>query len=581
MFTWWKRNFAAAPSSARRYLPVVEPLERRETPAVAIGVGNNVNISQAAGNQREQTIVINPTNTNNVVAFSNIDSIDGDLMADAGIFEAYSFDGGQTWAQQLLFTDTTSTDESCCDPQAAFDSFGNLFMTYLTATGDIALARSNDGGQSFFIQLLTFDTGHDQPSIAVGPGPKPGLGSVWVSYFSGVVAGSTLPPHIDTQVAVVVGLGVVGPFKNPVAVPGSELVRANFGDIAIGPKGEAVVTYQSTVGLNPAGPSIIYVNIDPDGMGPAGWSARRFVTSTNIGFARIIPGTSNNLGIGPEPSVAWDRSNGPFRGRLYLTYTDAANLTTIDTNVFLRYSNNGGLTWSVPILVNDNGAGSQFNQAIAVDQFTGLVGLAWFDTRNDASGQRYEMFATISDTGGNSYAPNVKVSAGQSQSSLSETPPVAGLRALGVGDYNKIDFVAGNLQVIWPDNSPGLFGNPDPTRMDLVTARLKVGKTLRVKVVFPPRWRLIDAANGIFQGRITIINTSGINLRGPFSLTITLPHPSLNFVFPPNTRSGNNVTFVINSGLQNRRALRFLVQLANPLRLRLPSSLAGFASSIV
>jgi len=579
MFTWWKRNPADS-SKSRRYRPRIEALERRETPAVAIGVGANFNISQAAGNQREQSIVVNPTNPNNVVAFSNIDSIDGDLTADAGIFEAFSFDGGQTWAQQLLFTDTTSPDEACCDPQAAFDRFGNLFMTYLTASGDVALARSNDGGQSFFIQLLTSDTGHDQPSIAVGPGPRPGLGSVWVSYFSGVVTGSTLPPHIDTQVAVVAGFGLVGTFKNPVAVPGSELVRANFGDIAIGPRGEAVVTYHSTVG-NPAGPSVIFINVDPDGMGPAPWSARRFVTSTNIGFARIIPGTSNNLGIDPEPSVAFDRSRGPNRGRLYLVYTDAPSTTTNDTNIVMRFSNNLGLTWSGPVQVNDVTAGSQFNPAIAVDQTTGLVGIGWFDTRNDSAGLRYDFFATISETGGKSFVPNIKVSAASSQASLAEAPPVAGLRALGVGDYNKIDFVAGNLQLIWPDNSPGLLGNPDPLRMDLVTARVRVGKQLKVKVVFPPRWRLIDPTNSIFQGRITVVNNSGVDLRGPFSLTIVLPDPSLNFVFPPNTRVGNSVTFVINAGLRNRRALRFVAQLANPLRLKLPSALVGFASTVV
>lgn len=579
MFTWWKRNLALAPSSSHRYRPAIEALEGREAPAVAIGVGANINLSQAAGNQREQSIVINPTNPNNVVAFSNIDSVNGDLMADPGIFSAYSFDGGQTWAQQLLFNDATSAEEARRSPQAAFDRFGNLFLTYLTADGDIALARSNDGGQSFFVQLLTFDGGHDQPSIATGPGPRPRLGSVWVSYAS-TAAAAGLPPHIDTQAAVVVGFGIVGPFKNPVAVPGSELVRANFGDIAIGPRGEAVVTYQAAVG-NAAGPAIIFSNIDPDGLGPAGWSARRFVTSTNVGFARIIPGTSNSLGIDPEPNLAFDQSKGRFRGRLYITYVDAADTTTNDTNVFVRFSNNGGLSWSGPILVHDTSAGSQFNPAIAVDPSSGLVGLAWFDTRNNSSGQRYEVFATVSDTGGRSFSPNVKVSDGQSEASLAEVPPIGGLRALGVGDYNKIDFVAGNLQVIWPDNSPGLFANPDPLRMDLVTARLTVGKAQRVRVIFPPRWRLVDPANGVFQGRITVINTSGVNLRGPFSLTITLPDSSLDFVFPPNSRSGNTVTFVINSGLPNRRALRFVAQLANPLRLPLPSSLAGFASSIV
>ncbi len=577
MFTWWKRNPAS--TSRPRFRPAVEPLEPRETPAVAIAVGANINISQAAGNQREQSIVVNPTNPNNVVVFSNIDSIDGDLVADAGIFSAFSFDGGQTWAQQLLFTDDTAPEEACCDPQAAFDRFGNLFLTYLTATGDVALARSNDGGQTFFVQLLTTDTGHDQPSLAVGPGPRGKLGSVWVSYFSGVVAGSTLPPHLDTQVAVVVGFGVVGPFKNPVPVPGTELVRANFGDIAIGPRGQAVITYQSTVG-NPAGPSVIWVNIDPDGMGPAGWSARRFVTSTRVGPARLIPGTSNNLGIDAEANVAFDLSRGPNRGRLYLVYTDAADTTTNDTNIFVRFSNNGGKSWSAPVMVNDVAAGSQFNPAIAVDPFSGLLAVAWFDTRNDAAGPNYEFFVTVSETGGRTYNPSVKVSAAPSNSTLAETPPVGGLRALGVGDYNKIDFVAGNLQVCWPSNSSTLFDNPDPLRLDLVTARVRVGKILRLKVVFPPRWRLIDPANGVFQGRLTVINTTGVDLRGPFSLTLVLPDPSLNFVFPSNTRVGNTVTFTINSDLRNRRALRFTALLANPLRLRLPSALIGFASSV-
>ncbi len=584
MFRWSKAKQGRATSLSQKYRPRVELLEERELPALVVNVGPNIDVTQAVGNQREQSVAINPRNSNQVAIFANIEDITGDGAADDGVIEAWSKDGGQTWNTQFLFTDATLPEASVGDPQAAWDAFGNLYLTYIADNNgnfDVAVAISIDGGQTFKSRILTTDGNHDQPSIAVGPGPQPGTGTVWVSYHSDV---STLSPapHIDVQCALVISPGVVGPFRAPVAVPGSDAVLGNFGDIAVGPNGQVIVTYEPTGTVPAAGPSAVYVSVDPDGLGPLPFNPRKFVTSSNVGPARIIPGTTNNFGIDIEPSLAWDRSNGPHRGRVYLVYTDATGVTGNDTNIFLRFSDNLGLTWSSAIRVNDDtGTGSQFNPAVAVDQSTGNLGIAWFDTRNDPANNRlYEMWATVSATGGASFQKNFKVSAGQSNASLADPSGVSGVRPLGVGDFNKIDFVRGNLQIVWADNSPGLIGNPDPNRMDVVTSRVRVLTPTQVRVYFPIRWVPISVAAGTYKGQLTIVNLTNNTLFGPFTLTVILPFPSLNFLSPANTRVGNTVTFTITGNLPAHGTLRFNVVLSNPLHKKLPTFLIGYVTSL-
>ena len=79
-----------------------------------------VNVSATAGNQAESFVNVNPTNTNNIVATSN------NPGGGASIFRAYSTDAGATWTRG-----TIATGVACCDGQAAWDTFGNLFLVYI------------------------------------------------------------------------------------------------------------------------------------------------------------------------------------------------------------------------------------------------------------------------------------------------------------------------------------------------------------------------------------------------------------------------------------------------------------------
>src|SRR5262249_17860629 len=180
---------------------------------------------------------------------------------NAPLFGLFSTDGGPTWN----LSDTSSVSRTCCDAQSTWDSFGNLFVTYLNpANSAIVTILSTDGGQSF-TPLLSSPGSVDQPSIAVGPDGT-GAGSVWISYYTS--------SGIRVQGAQVTGLGAVGDFTAPLAVPGS--ATGNFGSIAVGTGGEVLVNYQ--IPSNDRGPSIVYANLKADGLGPGGFEPRLRVT---------------------------------------------------------------------------------------------------------------------------------------------------------------------------------------------------------------------------------------------------------------------------------------------------------------
>ena len=144
---------------------------------------------------------------------------------------------------------------------------------------------------------------------------------------------------------------------------------------------------------------------------------------------------STPQGIGPGMVFAEDNTLGPdspFQGRIYATFvgyfdviTPATNPTT-NTDIFLVSSDDGGQTWSSPVLVNDDqgitdgtsGANdsntnpnaditgrSQYMPELAVDQSTGTLVISWRDARDDAADARVATYITTSIDGGQTFGP--------------------------------------------------------------------------------------------------------------------------------------------------------------------------------
>jgi hypothetical protein len=283
-------------------------------------------------------------------------------------------------------------------------------MTYLVNTnGDVFVALSTDGGSSF-TKVADLQTKFgDQPSIAVGPN------SVWVSF--------TRSPGNQIQAfgAPVTGLGQFGSFSTPENVPSPG--NGDYGDTAVGPAGQVMVTYQNAV--NGQGGADIYTAVDPDGLGPAGFGKPTVVAHSHVGGFDFIPAQPNRS-IDAEANLAWDRSGGAHNGRVYLVWTQETPNESDNTDIMLQRSDNNGATWSPAIKLNDDlTTNSQYDPAIALDQSSGNVAVSWYDTRNDlgtgGSGDTdgirnddFQIWATDSTNGGATFAPNFQVSEGTS-----------------------------------------------------------------------------------------------------------------------------------------------------------------------
>src|ERR1051325_4758026 len=311
-----------------------------------------VNESVRSGNDSESFIVVNPTNANNLVAFSN-------LATANSIFRGYSTDGGATWTRG-----TVASNVACCDGQAAWDAFGNLFLVYINSSvNQINVILSTDGGVTFGAPLTVGTGSVDQPSIAVGNG------SVWVDWNSS--------GNMVARGAPVTGLGTFGPFGAQQAIPSAS---GSFGGIAVGPGpngGKVIVTYQSPTGGQ--GPATIFANVDADGLGAGGFGPRITVTSTNVGGFDFIP-AQNGRSIDAEAGVVWDATGGTFNNRIYLVYTEETVAENNDTDIMMRTSTDDGTTWTAPVRVNDDATtNSQFLPYVTLDPTTGVVAVGFHD----------------------------------------------------------------------------------------------------------------------------------------------------------------------------------------------------------
>jgi hypothetical protein len=433
----------------------------------------NVDASQRHLNESEEAIAVNPTNPNNIVIVTNVGHREAGLTA--GMFEAVTFDGGATWTRHLIGNNDNLGD-ACCDPSLSFDRYGNLFLTYLYETENmVPIALSTDGGLTFSVIAKIQAPPQGTPTKAAGdnrglfrfvdqPTITTGSGEVWVVFNAG-------GPMYATGAAVA-GLGRVGSFFAGEVVPGTN--NCTYGDVAIGPAGQ--VMQVCTLTESGQGGGKLFVNVDPDGLGPAAFGDRVFVAATHVGGFDFIPAQPDRS-VDAEPGLAWDRTGGAHNGRVYLVYTLEQRNESDNMDIYVRHSDDNGATWSEPVRVNDDATvNSQFLPKIALDPTSGKIAVVWYDARNDlgtggagdtdgAANDDAQFWGAFSTDGGVSFTPNIQISAGTSNSHDSGN-------GIDYGDYTGLSFYAGIARPAWSDNSNSTDTNPDGAlhQLDIYTA---------------------------------------------------------------------------------------------------------------
>lgn len=436
----------------------------------------NVDVSQRLGNESEEAIAVNPTNPNNIVIFTNI------AEGANGMFLAVSFDGGQTWTRRIVGEGNDVFGDTCCDPSLSFDEYGNLFMTYLYNVDNVVpIALSTDGGLSFSViakigapaGLANTKAARDERGLfrfVDQPTIISGHGQVWVIFNAGGPMFATGAP--------VAGLGQVGSFFAGEVAPGTN--NCTYGDIAIGPGGQIMQVCALT--QTGQGGGKLFVNLDPDGLGPAGFGDRVFVTDTHVGGFDFIP-PQPDRSIDSEPGLAWDRTGGAHNGRVYLVYSSEHPNESDDTDIYVRYSDDNGATWSAGVKVNDDQtSNSQFMPKISLDPTTGNLAVVWYDSRMDLgaggpgdtdrlANDDAQFWGAFGTDAGASFTPNKQISAGTSNAHVSGNH-------IDYGDYDALSFFGGVAHPAWSDNSNSVGTNPDGAlhKLDIYTAAFHVSR---------------------------------------------------------------------------------------------------------
>jgi hypothetical protein len=171
-------------------------------------------------------------------------------------------------------------------------------------------------------------------------------------------------------------------------------------------------------------------------------------TLSATGVAAAIPAAPQK-GARLAPFCDVDRSTGANRGAIYCVYNDRTASSGLD--VFLRRSTDGGVTWSAARRLNNDPTGvvaDQFLPRIQIDDNSGKVNVAWYDTRDDSADRRVHVYFTRANDGA-TFAPSVRVTRATTDATRAGASPEAYGESLGVAAWK------GRARVLWTDGRSG------------------------------------------------------------------------------------------------------------------------------
>jgi hypothetical protein len=412
------RPFSTAPSQLTKLPSFPEG-------AGPLAVGKNRFVIRKSGAQSETTIAVDPTNPRHMLAASN------DLADTAHIYETVN--NGKTWVEAGLALGGTF----CYDPWLDFNAAGDAFFAYECSDQRIAYRKV---GETVWTKTRLNNAGSfpDRSMVVVDRTPtSPFFNSVYIGYDDN---GAGNAAHVLYSRD---GFGTW--LRSPkINDTGALTIGVNAG---VAPDGTLYATWEDFAGRK--------IMMDRSLDGGATWSTDRIVhnfrLATGSFFISIPP--QPDRGVLPMPMTDVGPAGTAFAGRLYVAYFDKAQDGGANTDVFVRFSDDGGVTWSAEAKVNDDTNDAyHFHTMISVAP-NGTVGVSFYDTRDDpATDHKTNQYISFSTDGGVTWSVNQKVSSAQSDES-----------GFGdgndYGDYQGVDAASNNnFASVWCDSRPGTMG---------------------------------------------------------------------------------------------------------------------------
>jgi hypothetical protein len=343
--------------------------------------GNNI-VGDAAN---ECSISVDPTNQNRMaIGWRQFNSVSSNFRQGGW---GYTIDGGMHWT----FPGVLENNVFRSDPVLNSNETGTFFYLSLLQTFCENMYRSTNGGQSWTeLQADGLAGGGDKQWFTIDKTNGPGHGFQYQSSDGINCSGSGVQFQRSTDGGVT--------WQAPIIIPsgptdGTLDVDTN-GNLFIGGEGNTFSCVRSS-------------NAQIGNQTPV---FDRVTQNINMGGDLVFGGAINPAGLAGQAFLAIDRSGGPTNNNIYMLASVVPPGRSTTDVMFVR-STDGGLTFSAPHRINDDGLANKWHWfgtfSVAPN---GRLDAVWYDNRNSADDSS-QLFYSYSTDAGLTWSPNIAVSA--------------------------------------------------------------------------------------------------------------------------------------------------------------------------
>lgn len=418
--------------------PVLVPALLHAQAKIVVGPNVHVSASQAGLVHNEVLISASPNDPNVLVACAIAGSTNillppgapSSLGDRASLF--VSTDRGRSWhAGGPTATDSVSGDNHCIIGRDGQMHFVSTIISLTPSTvpaapivgrlrSRIVVRSSGDSGRTWHEGRVEPPANVDRMYLAIDESNGPYRGRMYLSGTSGVMSvDSTYLRGGHLMLWRSLDGGTT--FERPLAAESADSAVAGFQswNTVMLSNGTLVFLYDEWLRGGSPTPSPL--------IGATSNNRLKVITSADGGASfgkahQVVRYAVHNparyaWGYTPTANLAVDNGAGPFRDRLYVTWFQTRDSTRGDAaDIMVAHSPDGGTSWSDPVRVNDDAGVLDSTRwavhvmpTIAVNK-DGVVGLMWYDRRDDLHDPGYSVRFSASLDGGDTWSPSVRLS---------------------------------------------------------------------------------------------------------------------------------------------------------------------------
>jgi hypothetical protein len=377
------------------------------------------------------------------------------FQSNNGIFVVRSDDGGASWSAPVAVTshtyDGSTPALSDITPDLAIDTLpdspnhGNIYVTWTriypagqfpgnpdsTGGTTIHIAVSGDGGASFHHQLPA-PTEEEPVPISVlrdtffrGSGPPEGVGNATSPRLAIGAGGAVYVAFYDFGNFIVLhsedGAHSFNAADKDLVSENLQVVFANDGntnaDLAPGPDNHFRTQVVRNIVADPVRPGVIWVAEPVSVLDAAG----NLLDTADIYFAKST-----------DSGLHWQTLQVKGKDGALNDDNGGVRSTGSDADVTAR----------------------QFFSRLSIDD-AGNIAAVWYDTRHDPANRKFDLFATVSTDGGETFSPNFRVTDQSIDSNLGGYTDAQGKTNFYFGDFLGLTVSHGTAYTAWTDTRQG------------------------------------------------------------------------------------------------------------------------------